>query len=284
MRVRVGGEHGTRAGDGSNASSRDGSERSNVPSKTAPASDLPDLLHDWARRSRRPPRRVFLSHASERNATVAERGFVAAARTAVIRAGDAMIDMAYFTAQTTDPAEYCVRMITTADVYVGIIGLRYGSAVRGRPDLSHIELEFEAATAIGLPRLVFLLAEETESPPHKLTHRARSRQAAFRRRVRNAGLTIAYVTSPTDLEARVYQALIELRPDDQSLTDLVRRTVLLMHELSPDAVPARADLDRAVQQPLASRTRTDHLWHSGGSLLRAVAAVARTRRRTTSRR
>ena len=150
----------------------------------------------------RPPRRVFLSHTSER----AARAFVAAARSAIIRAGDAMIDMDFFTAQGTDPADYCARMVTTADVYVGLIGRRYGSPVRGRQELSFTELEFETATAQGLPRLIFLLAGDSPGV---------GRQAAFRRRLQQTGLTTAHVTSPAELETRLYQSLVELYLGDE---------------------------------------------------------------------
>lgn len=162
------------------------------------------------------PQRVFLSHTSELRDFPAARSFVAAAEVAVARAGDAFTDMAYFAARDQRSADYCRDRVRECDVYVGLIGLRYGSPVRDRPEVSYTELEFEVATAAGIPRLVFLLDEEAvlPIPAVKLLdsdHGLQARQRAFRARLLEGDVVAATVASPEDLEVKLLQALQESR-------------------------------------------------------------------------
>jgi len=115
------------------------------------------------------------------------------------------------------PAAYCQRRVGECQVHAGLIGLRYGSPVRDRPEVSYTEPEFEAATDAGLVRLVFLLDADAALPiPASALLDAdpelRARQRAFRDRLATeAGVIVARVASPEDLQLQLLHALQESR-------------------------------------------------------------------------
>ena len=156
-------------------------------------------------------RRIFISHTSEFTKFPEKKSFIDAAVAAVNRAGDVPCDMNYFTARDMKPAEYCRERVRECDVYVGVIGFRYGSPVRDRPEVSYTELEFEAACETpAKTRLVFVLDQVAQVPVGLfLDNQYGDRQAKFRKRISDASVTCKPFSDARELEMLVHQALIE---------------------------------------------------------------------------
>jgi len=156
---------------------------------------------------------VFLSHTSELDQFPPDRSFVAAAQSAVSRAGDAIVEMSSFPASHRLPAAVCEDLVRASDVLVVIAGFQYGSTVPDRPEQSYVELEVDTAGDAGVPRLVFLLGDEAHGPAGLFVDpTGGSRQRAFRERLQHCGVTATF-TSPAELETNVLHALTALARD-----------------------------------------------------------------------
>ena len=158
---------------------------------------------------------MFLSHTSElRNFPAGGQSYVAAAERAISAVGHVIVDMADFPAADQPAAQVCAEKVRGCDVYVGVLGTRYGSPVRDKPEVSYTELEFDTATAVGLPRLVFLLATAAADVGipiiELIDHKFGDRQEAFRTRVQASGLVTQSFASPDQLGKLVERSLREL--------------------------------------------------------------------------
>ena len=74
---------------------------------------------------------VFVSRTSDMAKFPAGRSFVQAVLDAVNRAGLAAVDMGYFAARDGQPADYCRQRVRDCEIYVAVVGFRYGSLVSG---------------------------------------------------------------------------------------------------------------------------------------------------------
>jgi uncharacterized protein DUF4062 len=165
--------------------------------------------------------------------------------------------VAGFPAADLPAAGLCAERARGCEVYVGVLGTRYGSPVRDKPEVSYTEFEFEMATEAGMDRLVFLLSTEAEDVGIPLTglidHEYGGRQEAFRRRVReDSGLVVQTFTDPGTLGQLVERSLQELarrrrRGDGDGREPAVVVTGEIPQE--PLGFQPRADLLAALDAP-----------------------------------
>ena len=225
--------------------------------------------------------RVFVSHTGELREFPRGTSYVAEVERAISAAGHVVVDMRDFPAADQAPAELCVERVRSCDVYVGVLGTRYGSPVRDRPEVSYTELEFDTATEAGLDRLVFMLDTDADNvgiPPAQLIDREfGDRQDAFRDRVRDSGLTAQSFGNPAKLGQLVERSLRELADTRRRMDSGIKR-----EQVPAEPQPVRASKfvnpppamaptwfqDRQVETGLVAR-------HVGDPGIRLVTVVGR---------
>jgi len=145
-------------------------------------------------------------------------------RDSVIRACIRMrmlpIAMEFNTAQAdpnSNPISVSLQMVEDADVYIGILGMRYGSIIdepQLNPErLSVTELEYRQAVKLGKPRLIFVMSDDHEGAiAHSMYNETEEQRQKLKKlkeevtKQRWAGI----FTSPLDLEVLAIHALSEL--------------------------------------------------------------------------
>jgi tetratricopeptide (TPR) repeat protein len=197
--------------------------------------------------------RVFISHTSELREFPKGQSYVAAVERAVSAAGHVIVDMKDFPAADQAPGELCAERVRRCDVYVGVLGTRYGSPVRDRPEVSYTELEFDTATEVGLDRLVFVLDTSVENvgiPVSALIdHEFGARQEAFRARVQNGGLATQSFTDPATLGQLVERSLRELAEKRQRTGSRTGRVWVPSATVAEQRVIHGAQMARSLELP-----------------------------------
>jgi tetratricopeptide (TPR) repeat protein len=213
---------------------------------------------------------VFLSHTSELRDFPAGKSYVAAVERAISASGHVIVDMADFEAANLPAAQLCQERVQSCDVYVGVLGTRYGSPVRDSRNVSYTELEFDTATDARLKRLLFMLDTEAVNvgiPVSRLIDlKFGARQEKFRRRVEDSGLVVGSFSDPATLGQLVERSLGALAARQHAGERLAA------------SLPARLVVGEIPQEPLGFQPRGDLLalldeQGPGSRIVRAVTGM-----------
>lgn len=116
--------------------------------------------------------------------------------------------MESFGSQDYPPLDLCLQRVRECDLYLGILGHRYGSRPPGHSE-SFTELEYKEAVALGKPRILFFF-DGPLKPDHLEPDDLRQKQLDFRARA-SLDRAIASFTQPQELTGLVLAALFNLR-------------------------------------------------------------------------
>lgn len=157
-----------------------------------------------------------------------------AVRGALNKAGCIPCGMERFSASAQSPLETCFEELEKSQVYICVLGMRYGS-IDTESGKSYTELEYEKAKAMNLPILAFLIDEDkavfkkkdldSEDMAIKM-----SKLEEFKKRIKDSKeVTCAFFDSPASLSDLVFRSItseIKRRSDTNTLVNDERDTYI----------------------------------------------------------
>ena len=124
--------------------------------------------------------------------------------------------MEFFGSNPESPLEVCLKTVRESKIYVGIIGMRYGS-ILDESGKSFTELEYEEAVKNSIPSLIYILDENHPIAPKFMDTGEKARRLEdFKTRLRRTHVVSTF-TTPSDLGKKVVQDLTEELKKDRVL-------------------------------------------------------------------
>lgn len=131
----------------------------------------------------------------------------------IIRMNQTIKGMEFFGSTSENPLDKCLQTVRECKVYVGIIGMHYGS-VEENSGKSFTELEYDEAINNKIPVLIYILDENHPIMPKFVdTGETAEKLKAFKSRLKKDHVVSTF-TTPADLGKKVTQDLMdELKKD-----------------------------------------------------------------------
>lgn len=134
----------------------------------------------------------------------------------IIRMNQTIRGMEFFGSNPESPLDVCLKTVRECKIYVGIIGMRYGSILE-EAGKSFTELEYEEAVKNGIPSLIYLLDENHPIAPKFVDRGEKAKKLEdFKARLRRTHVVSSF-TTPADLGKKVTQDLTEELKKDRAL-------------------------------------------------------------------
>lgn len=133
-----------------------------------------------------------------------------AAQRVLNRLGQTIKGMEYFGADSRKPLDVCLSEVRASKVYIGIIGMQYGS-INKESKKSYTQLEYEEAFKCNVPTLIYLIDVEACPVLPKFVDTGEKGAAleAFKSLLQERH-TVSFFTSPEDFSAKLTQDLASL--------------------------------------------------------------------------
>lgn len=127
----------------------------------------------------------------------------------LIRLEQIIKGMEYFGSNSKKPLEVCLETVRNCKVFVGIIGMRYGS-IEETTQKSFTQLEYEEAIKNKIPILIYLIDENHPISPKFVDKDERATMLSDFKAIITKNHTISYFTTPEDLGKKLSSDLLDV--------------------------------------------------------------------------
>ncbi|MBO6621212.1 MAG: DUF4062 domain-containing protein [Balneola sp.] len=117
----------------------------------------------------------------------------------------------FFGARDQKPIETCLEEVKKSDIFLMFVGWRYGSIEKDK-NKSFVELEYEKACDLKIPKFIFFMDENTPISPKFISKGTESELLVnFKNKIANNN-TIDFFSTKEDLSNKVVQSLLNELP------------------------------------------------------------------------
>lgn len=117
--------------------------------------------------------------------------------------------MEYFGSSPKKPLEVCLETVRSCKVFVGIIGMRYGS-IEEETKKSFTQLEYEEAIKNRIPILIYIVDENHPIPSKFVDKDEKAIMLSDFKEILTKNHTISYFTTPEDLGKKLTSDLLDV--------------------------------------------------------------------------
>ncbi len=118
--------------------------------------------------------------------------------------------MEIFGARTTEPIQTCVEEVKKSNIFIGILGMRYGS-IDSESGKSFVQIEYETALKENIETLIYVIDEDKAliSPVHVDKNENAKKLQEFKKYLGDTH-TVEKFTTPDDLANKIERDLVRL--------------------------------------------------------------------------
>lgn len=117
--------------------------------------------------------------------------------------------MEYFGSSPKKPLEVCLETVKSCKVFIGIIGMRYGS-IEEETKKSFTQLEYEEAIKNRIPILIYIIDENHPISPKFVDRDEKAGMLSDFKAIITKNHTISYFTTPEDLGKKLTSDLLDV--------------------------------------------------------------------------